>query len=291
MLSLNPQTPAPGASFEVRVDAYAYDIDRATIDWIINGTARDDLANSRTVTLTAPALGERTAISVSVTEPSGATHTAETAFAASAIDIIVEGQTRVPTFYAGAAAPSVGSAVRLVAMPSVYTAAGTLIAPANLIYTWRIGSTVAAAGRGKQVLETRMPRTGRMEMSVTAETSDGSARHTSFTRITPAEPTVIFYEDNPLYGIARTALPSAFTLLDEEISVRAEPYFVSRDIFNNADYAWRINNQAVANPNADPQVLTLRRTGGAGEAAVGFTIRNTTALLQAALGEFRVYFE
>ena len=110
-------------------------------------------------------------------------------------------------------------------------------------------------------------------------------------RITPTEPKNLFYEDNPLHGLAQNALPAEFTLLEDEISVRAEPYFVSQDIFTNATYDWTIGGVAVANPNADPQVLTLRKTGGAGSALVGFSIRNLSSLLQAASSAFTVYFE
>ena len=89
----------------------------------------------------------------------------------------------------------------------------------------------------------------------------------------------------------RTALPAQFTLLEDEISIRAEPYFVSRTIFNNATYEWTIAGAKVQNPNADPQTVTLRKTGGSGSSEVGFSIRNLSSLLQAAEGAFTVYFE
>ncbi len=290
-LTLNPQSPAPQAPFTARVDAYSYDIERARISWVVGGAARADLADRREVELVAPELGQPLTIEVRVTEAGGTAHTARRTFAPSAIDIIVEAETRTPHFYRGGALPSAGSPVRLVAQPSLYTAGGTLVTPSTIVYTWRIGTKVAASGRGRAMLETAMPRTGDLEVSVTAEVTDGSARHTSYERIRPAQPAVIFYEDNPLYGIARTALPTAFTLLDEEISVRAEPYFVSRSIFSAAQYDWQINNTVVANPNADPQVITLRKTGGEGAADVSFAIRNLNALLQAASGSFLMYFE
>lgn len=290
-VTFSPQTPQAGASFEARVDAYHYDIDKARISWTVGGEERAEFADARSITLTAPELGDAVTIQARVTEPSGAVHTASKTLAPSAIDIIVEGITRVPNFYPGASLPSAGSEVRLVARPFMYTAEGTLVDPSTLSYTWRIGTQVVQSGRNRDVFTTTMPRSGDLTVGVTVETTDGSARHVSITRITPADPVALFYEDNALYGIARQALPNVFTLRDDEISVRVEPYFVSHDIFETGEYEWSLNGARVANPNQDPQVLTLRKTGFAGFADIAFSIRNMQALLQSARGTFRIYFE
>lgn len=289
-LELTPATPAPSTSFTVRVNAYNYDIDRARITWSVDGVIREDAANQREITLVAPALGTPMTIRTAVTEPSGATHTTTHAFTPSVVELVVEGDTRTPHFYQGRTLPSEGSTVRLVAFPSLYTASGQLLEAETLLYTWRVGSQVAKSGLGATILETTMPRSGALEVVVTVEAAGSSARHMTGTRIDPAEPVVHFYEDNPLYGLSRVALPKEFTLLAPELSVRAEPYFASRTLFTNARLEWKLDGRPVENPNADPTTLTLRGAGGAGSARVEFSVRNLSALLQAARGSFLIYF-
>lgn len=290
-LTLTPSFPQPEKEFKVRVDAYSYDMARSRIVWSVGGAVRSEYEGDREISLYAPALGVPLTVAVSVTEQAGTTHTAKKTIVPSALDIVVESNTRVPAFYKGRALPSPGGGVRLVAMPSLFSPSGMPIGAGNLLYTWRINKQVAKSGIGQRVLATVMPRSGSILVEATVETTDGSARHTSATEIAATSPHNLFYEDNPLYGLSHNALPSDFTLLEDEITVRAEPYFVSPDIFQNARYEWTIGNAPVQNPNPDPQTLTLRKTGEKGSAEVGFSIRNLSSLLQAAASAFTVHFE
>ncbi len=291
MLTLTPATPQAGQQFTVRVDAYSYDMARAHISWSINGKVAAEHAGEQQITLSAPALGTPLSIVAKVTEASGAVHTATKIVTPNALDIILESDTRVPGFYRGRALPSAGSAVRLIAFPSLYTAKGIAVRPDAIIYTWEINNKVAKAGPGQNTLTMTMPITGTMLVGVTVESADGSARQSILEEIPASEPLNLFYEDNPLHGLSQNALPLEFTLVQDEISIRAEPYFVSRDIFNNATYEWTIADAKVQNSNTDPQTLTLRKTGGTGSSRVGFSIRNLSSLLQAASSAFTVYFQ
>lgn len=290
-LTLSPQSPKAGQEFTARVEAYSYDIARARISWSIDGVIQETHAGKQTIILQAPALGVPLRLSVKVTEASGAVHTVVKTVTPSALDLIIESNTRVPRFYRGRALPSPGSTVRLIAMPSLYNAKGVLANTNSIIYTWEVAGQVVSAGAGQNTLTTTMPLGGSLEVGLTAETQDGTARHSTLQEIASAEPQMLFYEDNPLHGLAQNALPKEFTLIEDEISIRAEPYFVSPSIFNNATYAWTIAHAPVQNPNADPQTLTLRKTGGSGSSLIGFSIRNLSSLLQAASSAFTVYFE
>lgn len=119
LLVLNPETPQAGQRFTARVEAYSYDIKRAIIAWDIDGVIQQDLNQEQQITLTAPQLGESMTVRVQVTEQNGLTHTATQTIRPSAIDIIIESDTQVPTFYRGRALPSSGSTVRLIAFPSI----------------------------------------------------------------------------------------------------------------------------------------------------------------------------
>jgi len=290
-ISLTPSFPPPGSSFEARVEAYSFNLSQSSIRWYADGVAQPSFSDAQVATFTAPALGDSLALRAVVTDPSGVTHTAEYAVTPSAIDLIVESDTRVPHFYRGRALPSAGSTVRVIAQPTAYTRNGVLASPESLVYTWRVDKRVAKAGRGASVLETSMPQSGSLLVDVTVESTDGSVYYAIAERIEVVQPENLFYEDNPLHGLSRIALPAQFTLLADEISVRAEPYHVSRNILSNASTEWRIDNLPVANPNTDPQTLTLRTSGGMGYSNVSFSIRNLSSLTQAARGAFIMYFQ
>lgn len=287
-ITLSPVFPQAGESFTARAEIYEYDIARAQITWRIDGVVREEYANMQTVTLTAPEVGESLELEARLTSPVGSTSVTSATVVAHTIDLVVEGDTAVPHFYRGRALPSPGSMVRFVAVPALYRADGTLIPQNDLVYKWTVDNSTVQGNRN--VLTTTMPRTGSLLVSVTAQTRDGRVQYTTYQRIEPADPLLLFYEDNPLYGLGRAALPRSFTLLVDEISVRAVPYFISREVFSNAKYGWELNGQGVENPNDDPQSLTLRTTGGAGATEVSFAVRNLKALQQAAEGAFTVYF-
>lgn len=289
-ITFSPTYPSPDSEYTARVEAYSYDLSRSSIQWVVDGVAREDALNSQTILVTAPALGESQSISARVTEQGGTSHTASRTLVPGTIDLVVEGDTRVPHFYEGRALPSAGSPFRVVASPTLYTPGGARVASGDLIYTWRVDKKVARNGRGQNVLQADMPRTGNVLIELSVSSVDGSTEYATFTRISPTQPVNVFYEDNPLYGLAQSALPKEFTLLQNEISLRAEPYFIAHALEESAQYEWRVDNQKVANPNTDPTTLTLRKAGGAGDARVSFTMRNLSALRQAASGDFVIYF-
>lgn len=291
LLTLNPETPRAGETFTVRVEAYAYDINRAVISWEINGEIRNDFANEQSITLSAPALGTPLLIAARITEQGGRAHTVSTTITPNAVDIVIESDTRIPNFYNGRALPTAGSNVRLIAFPSIYTPNGTLSGTGDLIYTWKINNKVAKSGRGAQVLTTQMPKIGNLPIELIVETTDGFGRHVTYRTIEPIEGSMLFYEDNPLYGMSRNAIPEEVTLLNEEIAIRAEPYHVAKNIFTNAQYIWTMNNEVISNGSADPQAITLRRTEVSGSARISFSVRSLESLLQAASGSFMMYFQ
>ena len=74
--------------------------------------------------------------------------------------------------------------------------------------------------------------------------------------------------------------------------VRAEPYYLSRDVLTQ-DYRaeWRVNGTVLDNPSDDPLLITLRAGGeGGGIFDIGFRIQSTEQLLQGAQGNFALTF-
>ena len=106
-----------------------------------------------------------------------------------------------------------------------------------------------------------------------------------------AKPEVLFYEESPLRGASKQAIQNPHFLTSAEITVRAEPFFMAKDIFQQDHLIeWEINNQKINNPSNDPQYLSLRREMSTGATKVGFHIRNLKQLLQGVEADFTIQF-
>src|SRR3989344_1532512 len=100
------------------------------------------------------------------------------------VDLIWEGETYVPTLYAGRPLPTPGNLVRVVAIPNVVISGQRLRAD-QLIFTWvkDFNPIQSASGQGKDVLEYRADSGGAPSI-VSVEVSIPAGEPLTETRIT-----------------------------------------------------------------------------------------------------------
>ena len=290
-LETDPRYPKPNSEYTVKIRTFAFDMDRSSIRWFIDGSEDLSLENEKEITLSALSLGIATKISALITTPGGSAVNPELVMMPEEVDLIIEGRTTAPAFYSGRRLPSEGSGVRVVAVPHMYSDSGERLNTNDLIFRWSINDRVVEEGRGKDALSTTLSRSTRDHVTVVIEDLANTKQFRRTIDITLGEPTVLFYENNPLFGLSERAVINSLDLETDEVVVRAEPYYVSEDIYDNAQLSWTLNGNAVENPGSDPLDITLRRVGGGGSAEVGFSIRNLEVLLQRAVGLFRVDFK
>lgn len=203
------------------------------------------------------------------------------------LDLIVEADTQVPIFYDGRALPSAGSAVRLIAIPNTSTD------PSNLIYHWTVDETVLYGGSvaGRNVATFVAPRNRSVLVRVEVFNQNGQSLAKQLSEITIASPELVFYEDNPLRGLSSNAIQSPHFLIAEETTVRAEPYYMGKNIpASDLLTEWKIDRNTIDNPSGDPQEITLRNEGGTGQFRVDFHIRNLENFIQGAEAGFTIGF-
>ena len=96
-------------------------------------------------------------------------------------------------------------------------------------------------------------------------------------------PQVVFYEKHPTEGIRFEKGLSELSLVQEEITLRAEPYFFStEDLGNrNMNFQWLLNNEPIYPTGLDTE-LTLRKEGLSGKAELSFEIENLVKIFQIA---------
>jgi hypothetical protein len=287
-LKVEPQAPAPGQSVNVSVEAYSVDLTGADIRWYVDGSERADGRGARAIAVTASNLGQPVAVRADVATRNDGTLSLSTSIFPSILDTIVEADTYVPPFYKGRALPAAGEPVSVTVVPYL----GGNTNSGGLVYTWRLGSTVLFGGPvvGKTHATFTMPKSQSV-LSIQITTAGGAVVGEKSITLKPAHPDLQFYEDNPLRGLGFRAIGPSLVLSGDETTVRAEPYFVAKNIFSlDPAVGWTIGGQTAPAASA-PNVITLQKTGESGSAEIEFSLTNRQSLLQAVRGSFTLLYE
>lgn len=276
-ITLQPAYPSPGDTVTATFEDYRGATMGASLQWIYDGNAIPDANNQRTVTFTAPRVGETATIKV-LLDLGGRQEVYQATIQPKYLDLIIEPQTHVPEFYLGRPLPSVGSQVKVTALLSNGSSLGT-----DYIYLWRINDTAYGGGplRGASSIMFTMPQGLSAVLSLQVSTPAGVVIAKRTISIPSRKPELLFYEVNTLYGLESQAINQNFNLIANTAIVRAEPYYLDSRVFNYPDLVdWSINNRKVENESSNPYEITLERTGDPGDATVSFHVRSLSQLLQ-----------
>jgi hypothetical protein len=187
----------------------------------------------------------------------------------------------VPFAYAGKPLPAAESPVRVVALPQLYTRNG-IIPKKDILFTWTLNGETLMGGSqlGTDTTTITMPRYGNAEVVVTVETKDGSKIARGSLVLTPVKPRMLFYEVNSLYGTQMQS-PARFSTSKEELTVRATPYYLNRDLLRNGalTYEWRVDGRAPEQDAASPLITLLRKNGGVQRADLTYSSVGSTLLI------------
>jgi len=283
-IEIEPRYPKPGETFTARLHIYSDTV--TSVSWAVDGST---LAEERSeVTLIAPAtLGDSMQITAQA-QTNAAPLTLQQTVTPSEVDIIIEADSIAPYFYAGRRVPSAGVPANISVVPHIFETNGTRIDVDSLIYIWSVNNVTIAEGRGLNRFTLAPQTLNDPAVRLRIESTTGRVHYETTFRIPRAEPGLVFYPVSPLTGLSHNAIQDAYFEANGEATVRAEPYFIQRDVFANAQYAWSVGGTTVDNQSSDPQLITLRGERGASD--VGFSIRNLSALSQYAAGLFRINF-
>ena len=282
-VAISPSYPSPNQSFTAELNDYGGGAFGATIDWYYNDSRLEWAFNQRSVSLTAPDAGGEAKLRIVLTKPDGTSEVILRTITPYYLDIILEPQTRVPSFYKGRALPSVGSTVNATALLSTDQILST-----DYLYTWRINDTVIQGGplRGGSRIAFQMPIDTYSTLSLTVSKLDGGIIARRVITVPAVMPKLLFYEVSTLYGMLEQALKNPFSLLGDSATVRAEPYYLDSRVFNNPSVIeWKIDGYKVESGN-NPYDITLERTDAGGTAKLNFRVQSTVMLLQGVKGEF-----
>lgn len=276
-ITLTPDYPRAFGQATVVVRSDTIDLYGSTITISVNGTVveRGSGVTSAVFTLGGP--GTRTTVTATAVNQ-GRTYSVQKTISPADVALIMEPvSTNHPFYEGGALVPSEGR-VRLIAIPDLRTSAGAVIPAQNLVYTWRAGNKVlqSESGIGKNVLVAASPVRYRDALiTVTVTTQDQSIVAQGSTLVSPVDPIVRIYRNDPLLGPDyANALRGTVALKGAEDAFRMVPFFFS----SMPTIAWSVNGTV----NETSNVITLRSTGGgAGTASINASARNSSTFQSA----------
>jgi len=262
-MALAPEHPRPGDQTVVSVESYNIDLNRSTVTWFVNDKTVKRGVGEKRITVIAGKGGERMDIRVVAVAENGNTYSASLSLRPAEVNLLWQAESYAPPFYKGKALMPYQGTVLVAAVPSF--ANGASVMPASsLIYTWKDGDNVVgdSSGKGKSLFVFRGEIPVDLKtISVTVESPDHTMIADASITVVPVAPRLLFYEENPLYGLLfGKALTGTVPLSGDEMRVSAIPYYFETASRSNKDvsYNWQLNYAPLSSQGSS--AITLRRS-------------------------------
>jgi len=198
------------------------------------------------------------------------------------VDIIVEPETYVPSFYKGKAEPTAGNPLRLIAVPSG-------LEETNLTYKWSINRNPSI--NTSQNIRVTAPYAENMLVSLRVTNPEGTLLAERDEYVTLSSPEIIFYENNSLRGISRIAIGSEHNLIGKEVLISTEPYFIGDINSPNLSVNWEVDGQDQTMVSDWKNVALSKPEDQAESVLINLNIRNNLNLSESTKEHFLLKFE
>lgn len=295
-LSFFPTYPSPGDSVILNVSSDLMDLDSSKISWYINGVLRKE-TSSKSITIKTNAGGEKTNIRVVIETSDGIIKEVSTEITPAGVDFIIEPMSYTMPFYKGKPFLIGEGVVKIVAIPDIIIE-GVRIQTKDLTFKWSKDDSVLGlnSGKGKNyvVINSAIPVRD-ININLQVLDDNGVILAEKSKTIILNSPKILFYENNPLYGILynKAINDSYFLGTREELKITAKPFSFSfsKDTSEEASFLWYVNDNYVA-PVGKNNEITLRQTvtGQKGVVFVSLDLNNINKINQYTSGGFNLEF-
>lgn len=265
-LSVAPQYPAPYGKATLSFLSSSLDLINATVTVTANGK-KIYKGSVQPVAVTLGRGGE--VMNVTATISSGGVNYSQTlSIQPQEVALIAEPISSAPPLYPGKPLVPLEGSVRVVAVANLKNASGKSLEPATLAYSWTVDGVQIAnsSGIGKEAIMVASPLQYRERtVSVVVMSANGSLVGGASLSLSPLEPSVQIYENDPLLGILYDhALSGGYTIAGAESTLYAAPF--SLPTTSGAPLIrWFLNGNAAQTGSS----ITLRPTGsGEGSASL-----------------------
>jgi hypothetical protein len=285
-IKTTPKIPAPGENFEINIESFSANLNKAEISWTVNGSVELSGTGETTFNGIAPLNGNQLSIVITINKNGGGVLTETIIIAPAEIDIIYEAKTYTHPFYRGKSLHSNESEVRIVAFPN-FNSSGNKISSDQLVYTWKVDKKVIQnqSGFGRNVLDYKGKLIARpIKVEVTVEALNSNLKATNSITLGTVNPVSVLYKRDPNFGtlFEFNLNGRQFILNESEIEIIAEPFFFStkRDSLTNLMYNWSLNGGSISNFDKENSILFRREAGSSGTARISISTQHDVNILQ-----------
>ncbi|MDP2655231.1 MAG: hypothetical protein Q8P17_01585 [bacterium] len=277
-VSVTPQYPTPYSSATLSFLSISLDLANATLSLSVGGKNIYKGA-VRPVAVPLGKAGSVTNVAATISS-GGANYSQSLSLQPQDVALVVEPISSAPPLYPGKPLVPLEGDVRVVAVANLKSSGGKSLDPSVLSYTWTVDNTRIAnsSGIGKMAIIVASPLQYRArDVSVAVTSQDGSLVGGALLSLSPIEPSVRIYENDPLLGILYDhVLSDSYSITGTESTLFAAPFSLPTTI--GAPFVqWFLNGSVAQTGNS----ITLRPTGsGQGNASLSLTAsagNNTTA--------------
>lgn len=267
--SVSPQYPTPYSKAVISVLSDSLDLANATM--VVSVAGKQVYKGS--VQPVAVTLGKAGSVTLArvVISSGGASYSQTLLIQPQDVAIIAEPISSAPPLYPGKPLIPQEGDVRVVAAASFTDAAGKKLDPNSLSYLWVVDGTRIAnsSGIGKAAIIVASPLQYRSrDVSVTITSQDAKVVSGASLSLSPMDPSVRIYENDPLLGIRfDRALSSSYTIAGAESTLYAAPFSLPTT-GGAPSIQWFLNGSPAQTGNS----ITLRPSGnGGGNASLSLT--------------------
>jgi len=295
-LNIFPYNPRAGDSVVFTLSSDSLDLDTSKILWYVDGMLKKDIA-TKNLTVKTKNNGQITTVRVVVETSDGIIKEATREISPAGVDLIIEPMSYTMPFYQGKPLLIGLGVVKIIAIPDVMID-GVKKSSKDLTFKWTRGGTVLGSSSGKGqssvVINSTIPVRD-INVGVQILDDSGNILASNSKIIVVNDPTVLFFEDSPLYGILynKNITGNYYLGTREELKIVAKPFSFnfSKDVSNESSYAWYVNGNYVA-PNGKANELIMRQTSTnlKGTASISLDLKNINKINQYANGSFNVEF-
>ena len=294
-IEISPEFPEPSSKVTAKAISFSFDIDRASIQWFLNGRGLEQGTGLKEISFEIGPLGSENILKTVITPQGGGGQIIKTTeIRPQAIDLLVEAKSFIPPWYKGGGVVTAGSRIKVIAIPH-FISDGARLDPKTLVYNWKVDGETRGdlSGRGRQSLVFKAPAISSAitEISVKISSPQGSLESEAQTFVETQSPKLLFYERRPLEGLISSEALSARTIAaGSRLEVEAVPFFANISSLKELSFSWKFDGAEVASNPREPNVFVVKsEAGGAGQAFIETAAQSLRNILEELSASFYVF--
>lgn len=289
-----PENPAPYDVTTLTLVSYDFDVDNASITWMINGRQFASGVGVKKINVTAGPSGSIIPVTVKANTVAGDNIEMSINVSPQSVDLIWETpEAYVPPFYEGKSLPGEGATVKVIALPSI-NEAGKRVPASNLSYSWYVSGEYMEniSGQGRQSANISLDYLrDQTYIKVKVRSAIGGVAEKSIS-ISPHHVMPLFYLYDDVLGVNFSKFLNKRLETTQTVSVSLVPFYLStnKSSVGTDSYGWFLDSLPFT--SQENTLVRLQPTENSqGIKNLSVVISNTKRTLQKAQADLTILFD